>query len=386
MARGKDGSLLTKEQLIKLNRQRFDEGVSSGNLYNTGPITAEGGTEFGTDRWASYFEDNPEEAPNNWIVGETTSETYLDESTQEFVVDKDETKIYDDKGELIFQASDGADNANKRGLTGDRDADGSLRASTDNYMRPIDVTVKDGETTDIKTGKDQVKVSEVMKGVESRSTPEGLKDIADRAKDRERRMGDINTTDITSEVEREIAQEEAGAEIEQEDSMENWMDNFESMSDEQFETIKFEDLAQYGANAEDAYTEVKLAKDKSDNEFTDAQMDAAETDREAMEMGSEFDAEIAQDQADEDQITDADAERMMMEATADADKLDADYEVSTFPMMNMSDKDKGMFQFQKTDTIANEKEQASIDTIMGNTDMNPEQARQLMTKLKGICG
>jgi len=140
MARGKDGSLLTKEQLIKLNRQRFDEGVASGNLYNTGPITEEGGTEFGTDRWASYFEDNPEEAPNNWIVGETTSETYLDESTQEFIVDKDETKILDDKGEVIFQPSEGidegdrfiepeeyqADNATKRGLTGQRDSQGTL--------------------------------------------------------------------------------------------------------------------------------------------------------------------------------------------------------------------------------------------------------------------
>jgi hypothetical protein len=75
-----------------------------------------------------------------------------------------------------------------------------------------------------------------------------------------------------------------------------------------------------------------------------------------------------------------------MEATADQDKMEGDAELRDFPMMNMSDKDKGMFQFQKTDTIANEKEQASIDTIMGDTDMNPEQARQLMTKLKGICG
>jgi hypothetical protein len=376
MARGKDGSLLTKEQLIKLNRQRFDEGVASGNLYNTGPITEEGGTEFGTDRWASYFEDNPEEAPNNWIVGETTSETYLDESTQEFIVDKDETKILDDKGEVIFQPSEGidegdrfiepeeyqADNATKRGLTGQRDSQGTLT------ITPLTRNEK-GE---------KVNLEEFTKE-KNAVIRNKLEKVRGSIKDKKDKLAMMEATNIDAESEAEV-------DIEQEDSMENWMDNFESMSDEMFMAIDFKDLEKYGANAEDAYTEVKLAKDKADSEFTDAQMDAAESDREAMEMGAELDAEIAQDQADEEQLSDAESERMIMEATADQDKMEGDAELRDFPMMNMSDKDKGMFQFQKTDTIANEKEQASIDTIMGDTDMNPEQARQLMTKLKGICG
>jgi len=376
MARGKDGSLLTKEQLIKLNRQRFDEGVASGNLYNTGPITEEGGTEFGTDRWASYFEDNPEEAPNNWIVGETTSETYLDESTQEFIVDKDETKILDDKGEVIFQPSEGIDegdrfiepeeyqedNATKRGLTGQRDSQGTLT------ITPLTRNEK-GE---------KVNLEEFTKE-KNAVIRNKLEKVRGSIKDKKDKLAMMEATNIDAESEAEV-------DIEQEDSMENWMDNFESMSDEMFMAIDFKDLEKYGANAEDAYTEVKLAKDKADSEFTDAQMDAAESDREAMEMGAELDAEIAQDQADEEQLSDAESERMIMEATADQDKMEGDAELRDFPMMNMSDKDKGMFQFQKTDTIANEKEQASIDTIMGDTDMNPEQARQLMTKLKGICG
>ena len=376
MARGNDGSLLTKEQLIKLNRQRFDEGVASGSLYNTGPITEEGGTEFGTDRWASYFEDNPEEAPNNWIVGETTSETYLDESTQEFIVDKDETKILDDKGEVIFQPSEGidegdrfiepeeyqADNATKRGLTGQRDSQGTLTIS------PLTRNEK-GE---------KVNLEEFTKE-KNAVIRNKLEKVRGSIKDKKDKLAMMKATNIDAESEAEV-------DIEQEDSMENWMDNFESMSDEMFMAIDFKDLEKYGANAEDAYTEVKLAKDKADSEFTDAQMDAAESDREAMEMGAELDAEIAQDQADEEQLSDAESERMIMEATADQDKMEGDAELRDFPMMNMSDKDKGMFQFQKTDTIANEKEQASIDTIMGDTDMNPEQARQLMTKLKGICG
>ena len=376
MARGADGSLLTARQLKELNRKRFTDAVSAGNLYNTGPITDEGGTEFGTDRWASYFEDNPEEAPNNWIVGETTSETYLDESTQEFIVDKDETKILDDKGEVIFQPSEGidegdrfiepeeyqADNATKRGLTGQRDSQGTLTIS------PLTRNEK-GE---------KVNLEEFTKE-KNAVIRNKLEKVRGSIKDKKDKLAMMEATNIDAESEAEV-------DIEQEDSMENWMDNFESMSDEMFMAIDFKDLEKYGANAEDAYTEVKLAKDKADSEFTDAQMDAAESDREAMEMGAELDAEIAQDQADEEQLSDAESERMIMEATADQDKMEGDAELRDFPMMNMSDKDKGMFQFQKTDTIANEKEQASIDTIMGDTDMNPEQARQLMTKLKGICG
>jgi hypothetical protein len=140
-----------------------------------------------------------------------------------------------------------------------------------------------------------------------------------------------------------------------------------------------EDLAQYGTNAEDAYTEVKLAKDTAEDEYTDAQMDAAETDREAMEMGAELSAEM-------EAADNAELDALMKPAEDAADKLDVDYEARTFPMMGMSDKEKGMFQFKKTESKDDKTIGAGIGVIVKDTGMNEEQARQLMTKLKGICG
>jgi hypothetical protein len=55
-------------------------------------------------------------------------------------------------------------------------------------------------------------------------------------------------------------------------------------------------------------------------------------------------------------------------------------------MMGMSDEDKGMFQFKKTESKDDKTIGAGIGVIVKDTGMNEEQARQLMTKLKGICG
>jgi hypothetical protein len=36
MARGADGSMLTKEQLDQLNLDRYNQAIADGNLYNIG--------------------------------------------------------------------------------------------------------------------------------------------------------------------------------------------------------------------------------------------------------------------------------------------------------------------------------------------------------------
>ena len=381
----KTGDNWTKKEEEAFNKAEFEknlarfESMTPKELGSTGPVHAGMGTLLSPDRWQTYinwlFEAGMEAEAKILETAVTTKtetkilpkELYWDEDATEAEIEAD-IQAYEEGGPYVESDPEDAliDSRNQtRGLKGDRAADGSLiqgpsDVSSKTFSRPVDV--KDGEIT---TTDEQIPTDEIMAGINARK-PE----LEERAKDREERLKNLDSI----------------VDIKDEDSVENWMDNFESMSDDMFESIKFEDLAQYGANAEDAYTEVKLAKDKSEDEYTDAQMDASETDRQAMEMGAEFDAEIAQDQADEDQLTDAEAERIMMEATADADKLDDDYEARTFPMMGMSDKEKGMFSFQKTDTIANKKEQDSINTIVGDTGMDEEQARQLMTKLKGICG
>lgn len=94
----KTGDLMTDLQLKELNRQRFMQGVSEGNLYNTGPITQEGGTSFAKDRWKAYFDENPDEAPSDW-TGD--SESYIaqisESSAQEFVVDRNDIDIRDEQ-------------------------------------------------------------------------------------------------------------------------------------------------------------------------------------------------------------------------------------------------------------------------------------------------
>lgn len=94
----KTGDLMTDSQLKELNRQRFMQGVSEGNLYNTGPITQEGGTSFAKDRWKAYFDENPDEAPSDW-TGD--SESYIaqisESSSQEFVVDRNDIDIRDEQ-------------------------------------------------------------------------------------------------------------------------------------------------------------------------------------------------------------------------------------------------------------------------------------------------
>jgi hypothetical protein len=82
----------------------------------------------------------------------------------------------------------------------------------------------------------------------------------------------------------------------------------------------------------------------------------------------------------------AELDALMKPAEDAADKLDADYEARTFPMMGMSDKDKGMFTYKKTESKDDKTIDAGIGVITQDTGMNEEQARQLMTKLKGICG
>lgn len=109
MARGTDGSLLTASQLKELNKQRFMEALASGDLYNTGPISDEG-TGFAPDRWAAYFESNPDEAPSDW-TGDSKSYVEKAPTSQEFVVDKNDVDIRDEQDMEPSYPKRGKDNS-----------------------------------------------------------------------------------------------------------------------------------------------------------------------------------------------------------------------------------------------------------------------------------
>ena len=245
----KTGDLMTKEELREINKKRFAEALESGSLYNTGPITEEGGTSFSPERWDEYFKKNPEEAPQGWTNQKDYQEkleTGEIDTTVESLADMDKMEVYDEDDNLIY--ADGKEITQDRGLGGDRDAEGNFKT----YMRPIDI--KDSEVT---VKDEQVPTEDVLADIESRRTPEALAAAEDRKKDREKRMADVNAIDVDSEVAVEMAEEDMAKEIEKEDSFENWLDNFNSMSDEMFGSINPEDLTEYGENAVAAYNQIK---------------------------------------------------------------------------------------------------------------------------------
>jgi hypothetical protein len=374
------------KKVFEDNLDRF-ESMSPKELGNTGPQHPGMGTLFSPDRWQAYIDwlikagmEAEAKILEDAVVEKVEmkvlpKELYWDEDATEAEIEAD-IQAYDEGGPYVKSNPDDAltiewtDDSGKtrtvgqrRGLTGNRDADGNLiqgpsDVSSKTFSRPIDIENFEKDDESVTTSDKQIPTDDIIDAINARK-PE----LAARAKDREERLKNL----------------ESIVDIKDEDSVENWMDNFESMSDDMFESIKLEDLAQYGANAEDAYTEVKLAKDTAEDEYTDAQMDAAETDREAMEMGAELSAEM-------EAADNAELDALMKPAEDAADKLDADYEARTFPMMGMSDKDKGMFTYKKTESKDDKTIDAGIGVITQDTGMNEEQARQLMTKLKGICG
>jgi hypothetical protein len=378
----KTGDFMTAEQRKKAEFEHNMEllrTILPEELNNTGPRnfldSGDMSTGFGENRWQKYIDELRSQGENEQaeeaqrIIDSKKEASSTGQEWEEFTVKEDGTTVYDqDTGEQVYPKQSRNLKGNRDPRTGDlltvSDSEGAKHPLTG---KPTAERLVDGVVTDPSN----------LNDAQSKINIDNIKEKYGNIIEGERKGRELRA---------EKRNADASTQIEQEDSVDNWMANFESMSDVQFESIVYEELAQYGENAQDAYTEIKLAKGEADSEFTDAQMDAAETDRQAMEMESDFDAEIAQDQSMEDDISESELDRLMMEAESDRDSMEVAAEKRNFPMMNMSDKDKGMFTFQKTDTIANKKQQDSINTIVGDTGMNEEQARQLMTKLKGICG
>ena len=251
MARGADGSMLTERQLKELNRKRFTDALEAGNLYNTGPITDSGATEFGTDRWASYFKKNPDEAPSDW-TGDSESYQEKAPTDQEFLAQMDSMEVYDDEGELVYsEGKDVGGEGQERGLEGSRDNEGSFKT----YMKPIDI--KDGEIT---VSDEQVPTEDVMAGIEKRKAerPAKMADI-------ERRLAEVDAVDVDAEVAAEMA-------IEEEDSVENWTTSFESMSAEAFDAINPEDVKSLSENGQAAYNQIKGMNTPLDQEVTEGML------------------------------------------------------------------------------------------------------------------
>ena len=116
MARGADGSMLTKEQLDNLNLERYNQAVADGNLYNIGPIVDGGGTSFSPERWDDYFNKNPDVKPKDYtnqkdIQAKLDSGETIDTDSQEFVVERDDVEVISEEDMPPSYPKRGKDNS-----------------------------------------------------------------------------------------------------------------------------------------------------------------------------------------------------------------------------------------------------------------------------------
>lgn len=364
------GDNWTKAEEEAFNKAEFEknlarfQSMTPQELGRTGPVHAGMGTSFSPDRWQAYIDwlkaqGMEEEAQQLEEVMETPvvgPELYWDEDTPQEEIDAD-IEAYEKGGPYIESDPEDAlqitgDHIQNRNLKGNRDAEGNLTII--NLKRDEEGKVVPSEEWLAKTKDANAKKRAALQ--------ESIAAKKDKLAINEEELAQIQAE--LDEVEANGVTVES--EVEYEDSIENWTENFNSMSDEQFDSIKFEDLEQYGDNAMDAYTEIKLAKDKERKQAEQDRLDTEHAEREQASIDRVFDWQGQSEGAP----TDKERDQLVHK-----DKQD-------FPYMNMSDEDKGMFQFKKTE---DKNVEQGIDVITQDTGLSPEQARNLMTKLKGIC-
>ena len=328
------------------NLARF-ESMSPKELGATGPSHEGMGTEFSPDRWQAYIDwlrKAGMEAEAKILESAVVEKVEMKVLPKELYWDEDATddeiaadvKDYDEGGPYVESDPDDAltiewkdkvgraGNVGQRNLSGNRDANGNLLTAEDEAL-----------TAKIRADQEKFKgewAGNPLTAERAGETRDANKEAINK-KWAKRREDIAAAAEAAKQKDLHSAREEASLE-----NVPDWLGQSEgAISDEDRDRLVQEDVAREAA---------------------------------------EFDA----------QLEDADSDRAMMEADVDADKLDADYEASEFPMLGMSDEDKGMFQFKKTESKDDKTIGAGIGVIVKDTGMNEEQARQLMTKLKGICG
>ncbi len=342
----KTGDLMTDSELKELNRQRFMQGVAEGNLYNTGPITQEGGTSFAKDRWKAYFDENPDEAPSDW-TGD--SESYIvqiaETDGQEFVVDRNDIDIRDEQDLEPSYPSRGKD---KSFLTVDQ------------------------------------------------AKAELAKEQSDISKEAE------------AEIETQAPVEAEADSIDVNDApMSVWVEEFSSMSDEDFAAHEAA-IGQLPKAAQEAYAAV--AETKGNIEYEDALGRAGDANQDKIdeltsqassvsEARDELNTKI-QDTKDRivSQIDDALIELNYQKEIKDIDDFyDGVTEKRGMLTTNVTELGKGSGEAQADALLRDQAKDREISdmkdkdreittTIMKDTGLDVNQANALMGKLKGLCG
>ena len=347
------GDNWTKKDELAFNKRLFQENLaryqqlSEEERGQTGPQHPGFGTSFAPDRWNKYADWLEKQGLKQEAdaIREMVEDAPQEEATtQEFVV-PDERKLVTDAEEgtpeyeqflADIEAYESGTYAD-RGLEGNRKEDGSLMTEDE-----IVKTVK----SDI-TGK-EYNSSKAKYADEAEFNKAKIKE--DFAKKREDRLA--------AEVEAM-----AKAEKEKKDA------EVKEMIDPVRQSL--EDILMSDRNA-------NLEEQLEDKER------AARIQKEADEAIKAEEKDMAEIAALENAYNQADMDIAMMEADADQDAMEQDYEERMYPMSNMSDEDKGMFEYEKTSASAEMKDSKAVEIITQMTGMNTGDAQRLFNALKGV--
>jgi len=347
------GDNWTKTDELAFNKRLFQENLAryqslaAEERGSTGPQHPGFGTSFAPDRWSKYADWLEKQGLKQEAdaIREMVEETPVEEpTTQEFVV-PDERKLVTDAEEgtpeyeqflADIEAYESGTYAD-RGLEGNRKEDGSLMTE--------DEVVK--------------KVKSDITGKEYRYSKDKYADEAEfnKAKIRE---------DFAKKREDRLAaeiEEMAKAEKEKKDA------EVKEMIDPVRQSL--EDILMSDRNA-------NLEEQLEDKER------AARIQKEADEAIAFEEAEMAKAKQLEDAFNQADMDMAMMEAGADQAAMEQDYEERMYPMSNMSDEDKGMFEYEKTSAPAEMRDSKAVEIITQMTGMNSGDAQRLLNALKGV--
>lgn len=347
------GDNWTKKDELAFNKRLFQENLaryqslSQEERGSTGPQHPGFGTSFAPDRWSKYADWLEKQGLKQEAdaIREMVEEAPVEEpTTQEFVV-PDERKLVTDAEEgtpeyeqflADIEAYESGTYAD-RGLEGNRKQDGSLMTE--------DEVVK--------------KVKSDITGKEYRYSKDKYADEAEfnKAKIRE---------DFAKKREDRLAAEVeamAKAEKEKKDA------EIKGMIDPVKQSLEEILMSDRNKNLEDQLEDKERA---------------ARIQKEADEAIAYEEEEMRKEKELNDAFNQADMDMAMMEAGADQDAMEQDYEERMYPMSNMSDEDKGMFEYEKTSAPAEMRDSKAVEIITQMTGMNTGDAQRLLNALKGV--
>jgi hypothetical protein len=347
------GDNWTKKDELAFNKRLFQENLSRYQQLSeeergqTGPQHPGFGTSFAPDRWNKYADWLEKQGLKQEAdaIREMVEDAPQEEATtQEFVV-PDERKLVTDAEEgtpeyeqflADIEAYESGTYAD-RGLEGNRKEDGSLMTE-DEVVKRVKSDITGKEYNSSKAKYDDETEFNIAKIKE---------DFAKKREDR-----------LAAEVEAM-----AKAEKEKKDA------EVKEMIDPVRQSL--EDILMSDRNA-------NLEEQLEDKER------AARIQKEADEAIAYEEEQMRQEKDLEDAFNQADLDMAMMEAGADQAVMEADYENREFPMSNMSDEDKGMFQYEKTSAPAEMRDSKAVEIITTMTGMNTGDAQRLLNALKGV--